>query len=40
MNFFRQSKSVVLGVWDIDELINSNSNLEDIDQCREEGYVV
>ena len=31
---------MVLGVWDIGDLVSSNNNLENIDQCRDEGYVV
>ena len=37
----RQSKSVVLGIWSVDDLVDSNMNLKTIDITRDEGcYVV
>ena len=42
INFLgRQSKSLVLGVWDPEELVRSNNNLLEVDIKREDGeYVV
>jgi len=36
----RQSKSLVMGIWDIIDLIDSNSNLVDIESGKEEEYVI
>ena len=36
----RQSKSLVMGIWDIIDLIDSNSNLVDIESGKEKEYVI
>ena len=37
---FRQSKSVVLGIWETDELIASNNNLLDVGPVPEGEFIV
>ncbi len=36
----RQSKSLVMGIWDIIDLLDSNANLVDIESGKEEEYVI
>jgi len=36
----RQSKSVVLGIWNVQEMVDSNENLKNIDSNREEDFVI